>query len=211
MEQVTREIVKIVEAVPAGPLSVILIGGGIVFLFFGWGLYRVSLVSWGVLIGGSIGAGIALGLRYGFSIHVPTLVLSIPLGIMMGLIALKLEKVGAFFVGGLCGAIPLLSGRTVLGEGYGIYVAAGLAFLLGGILAVLFWKPMIILSLSVIGAFLVAHGALYGDEAFSSGNLRGIAAAHPYWTATAVGLLTFVGVYFQSGAAKEKEGPEKEE
>lgn len=202
MNAAWEQVAVIIESIPPLVLAAALLGVGVTFLLFGWHIYRIALVSVGVLNGAAIGAGIAFALNAGFSIRIPVIVLAVPIGVLVGLVALRLEKVGAFFVGGLCGAIPLLGLRHFFEAGYGLYAAAGIAFVLCGILAIFLWRPMIIISLSVIGAYCLANAAVLATDRLETFNLRELAAAHPYGAATATGILTAIGVLFQTREEK---------
>ena len=197
MEEAYREIVAIVEAVPAEALAVGMLAAGVALLFFGWHLYRIAIVAAGVLMGGLIGTLIAVGLRIAFTVKIPALVLAIPLGVVMGFLALKIQKVGAFIVGGLCIAIPILAARSFVEAGRAVWIAAAVAFILGGVLAVLLWRPMIVISLAVIGSKLIALGTFGLFDRVERFDLRARSAGHPYVTAGILGVVTLCGVLFQ--------------
>ena len=196
------------ESVPPIMLAAALFGLGVMCLLFGWHVYRVSLVTLAVLIGGAIGAGIA------FLAHIPMVILALPVGILVGLVAARLEKVGAFLIGGLCSALWILSSPTFSGPRVGLYVAAGLAFLITGILAILLWRPMIIVSLAATGSWFLASAVLLSADTFSPGALRQIVSHHPHWVIVLMALVTLIGVWFQyrsgGGAAAEGAMPNAE-
>ena len=196
------------ESVPPIMLAAALFGLGVMCLLFGWHVYRVSLVTLAVLIGGAIGAGIA------FLAHIPMVILALPVGILVGLVAARLEKVGAFLIGGLCSALWILSSPTFSGPRVGLYVAAGLAFLITGILAILLWRPMIIVSLAATGSWFLASAVLLSADTFSPGALRQIVSQHPHWVIVLMALVTLIGVWFQyrsgGGAAAEGAMPNAE-
>ncbi len=201
---------EMVQSVPAALSATIALGAGFLFLFFGWQVYRVAWVALGVLVGGAIGAGISFALDAGLGVYIPALVLAIPIGLILGMLTLKLQKVGAFIVGGLAGAVPVLSQPHLIQSEYGLYATAGFVFLLGGVLAVLLWRPMIILSFSVLGASLIAHGAFFASDCVEGVDLRGRAAAHPVVTACAVGVLSFLGIFFQVKEEVQEKDEKKE-
>ena len=196
------------ESVPPIMLAAALFGLGVMCLLFGWHVYRVSLVTLAVLIGGAMGAGIA------FLAHIPMVILALPVGILVGLVAARLEKVGAFLIGGLCSALWILSSPTFSGPRVGLYVAAGLAFLITGILAILLWRPMIIVSLAATGSWFLASAVLLSADTFSPGALRQIVSQHPHWVIVLMALVTLIGVWFQyrsgGGAAAEGAMPNAE-
>lgn len=190
--------VEMLGAMPSTILALVLFGTGVMLLLLGWDIYRVALVVLGVLIGAAMGAGLA------FLVDIPMLILAIPLGLLVGVLSVGLEKVGAFVVGGMCGAVPLLAGQDMFGPGYGIYIAAGLAFIIAGVLAVMLWRPMIIVSFSVLGGWLMAQGVLIATDRMQPNPLRSLAAAHPYWTAGVMALITLIGVFFQASGREEE-------
>jgi hypothetical protein len=185
--------------VPPVVMAAFLFGVGVLFLLFGWPVYRIALVTTGVLIGAAMGLGIAVLLG------VPALLIALPLGVVVGMVSLRLERVGAFVVGGLCGAIPLLVANQGA-HGYGIYVAAALAFLIAGLLTVFIWKPMVILGVAVLGASLVGNGILLGARELDANATDAFLARNPYLFAVGMGILTLMGILFQSGALKS-DGP----
>ena len=180
------------EAVPPFVLAAMFFGLDVMFLLFGWQIYRISLVVLAVLVGGAIGAGIA------HLVKCPALIFALPVGIVLGLLAGRLEKVGAFLMGGLCSAVWLLSSPAFSGERSGLYIASGLAFLITGILAVLIWRPMIIAGMALIGSWLLLNALLSGTETFSPGTLRGFLSQHPWWGFACMALITLIGIVFQS-------------
>jgi len=186
------------EPLPPLVLAPALGGLGVLLLLFGWHIYRVLFVAMAVLMGGALGAGA------GFLLNVPMLFLALPLGIVVGLFALRIEKVGAFFTGGLCSALWVLSSPRFPDSGAGLYIAACLAFIITGILAVLLWRPMIIVSLAAIGAWLLTNAILLATDALTSGVLRRQFETHPWWCLFFVALITLIGVGFQAGIREEE-------
>ena len=181
------------EPFPPLVLAPALGGLGVLLLLFGWHIYRVLFVAMAVLTGAALGAGA------GFLLTVPLLILALPLGIVVGLLALKLEKVGAFFTGGLCSALWVLSSPRFPESGMGLYAAACLAFVITGILAVFLWRPMIIVSLAAIGSWLLTNAILLATDALTDGALRRLFETRPWWCLFFVALVTLVGVGFQAG------------
>lgn len=211
MDEIIERGREIVMAVPAPALAAMGFGAGLALLLFGWRIYRVALVSVGVLAGGAIGTAIAVALRVWFHLNLPAVVLAIPIGVLLGLVTLKLEKIGAFLAGGACGALPILMTFSTADYGNGLYLAAGLAFLLGGLLAVLLWRPMIILSLAVLGAALIGQCALLSSDLIGRFDLRRLAAQYPYVWAAAMGILAMLGCLFQMRLIEEKPEDKKSE
>jgi len=172
-------------------LSLVLLAAGVLFLLFGWHVYRVSIVALGVLIGGALGAGLA------FLVGIHWLILALPVGVGVGLLTPRMEKLGAFLAGGLCGAVPILLGTASLDSGWGGYLAAGLAFVLAGVVAVFVWRPTVIIGLALAGAFLIANAASLLGDLFGVGGHR-LMARHPIIAGGAICVLALLGALFQS-------------
>jgi len=193
-----------ITCVPPSVLGAMLFGLGVMLLLFGWQVYRISLVVLGVLVGGAIGGGLA------FLVKLPMIILALPIGILVGLLAGRLEKVGAFLVGGLCSALWILSSPAPVTDRIGLYVAAGLAFIVTGLLAVMLWRPMVIVSMAVTGSWLLVSALVTGTEPFSPGTLRQMASRRPMWTAIVMALVTLTGIGFQArSSAQEPAAAEK--
>jgi len=124
---------------------------GAVYLFWGWQLYRFTLVMTSVIVGGLFGAALARG--WGYFGLVP----AVGGAMLFGLLAVPLEKAAVFLLGGLCGA------------GFGMMVAgyspesvvntfwALLGFIVFGGLAVRFFKPIIVIATSLLGSYCITH------------------------------------------------------
>jgi hypothetical protein len=184
-------------AAPTYATGAIFIGLGLLLLLFGWRTYRVSLVTIGVLIGGGIGTALAA------LVNLHPLLFALPLGILAGVAAVMMEKVGAFFIGGLVGAIPIIVLRAEFQSTAAFYAAAGLGFLIAGIMAIFLWKPVIVVFLSLLGAAFIANGLALTAERLSPGKAEAFVSDHPVLILAAVLLLAVLGVFFQTGG---KEG-----
>jgi len=182
--------------VPVLLSAAIYFGLGVLLLMFGWHAYRVSLVVVGVLLGGGVGAGLAS------LVHIHPLIIALPLGILTGALAISLEKVGAFLVGGLCGAIPIIALRAQFASPWGYYAAAGLGFAIAGILALYIWRPVIVVFLAIIGASFIMNGIALAVDYLSPVRAKDWTAAHPAWTLFLLVVLVGFGVYYQTGEEK---------
>jgi hypothetical protein len=128
---------------------------GLVLLLFGWRLYRVLLVMVSVCVTGLAAAWAVR--RWGTA---AMLAVGAPLGALGGLLSRYVERYGVFLIGGAAGAAPVLDSRVYFFSDHTMYFAALASALIAGSLAVLFWRPGIILSFSVLGAVFLERGAL---------------------------------------------------
>ena len=119
---------------------------GAVFVFWGWKIWRVALALMGALVGWAVGLAIAAPLG------VTVVFVALPLAVLCGFLAIFLQKVGVFLVCGLWGALLVLGAHELVQAAAARWLAAGVAFFVVGILAVLLWRPMITFLLAMFGA-----------------------------------------------------------
>ena len=195
----------IIGSIPPVIVAGILFGAGVLLLLYGWHVYRIALVVTGMLVGAAVGMEIAH--RAG----VPAIILALPLGVLAGLVAGYMDKAGAFLVGGLCGAIPVLAAKGLFQNMYAFYVSAALAGIIAGVLAIYLWKPMIIASLAVVGTARIAGAVALAADAVSPGAARPWIGRHLLISTLAFLAVAGFGFYFQSRAEeREKEAKEEE-
>ena len=154
-------------------LGLLLAGGGAVCLVVGWRIYRVLLVAFGTLAAGALAA--SLTSDFGTLVM---LGLGVPVGAFGGLLAARIERFGVFVLGGLAGAVPILVNADFFLSNHTMYFAALICFLLAGSLAVLFWKPAIVLSMCIVGATLVERGVMILLEAAQPGLALRVSSEH---------------------------------
>ena len=203
MSELPQILAELFGALPPVALAAVMFGLGALFLLFGWPVYRVSVVVLGVMIGAAMGAGI------GHLLALHPIILAIPLGLLVGLLALSLQKIGAFLAIGLCAAVLVLTIADVAEAGHGIWIAAALAFVTAGTLAVLLWKPMVTLGMAVIGATLIANAVYLSAEQISPGAAPAFIAAHPNLAAASVAFIAIIGVLFQRADQGPSPPPKK--
>ena len=193
---------EVFEKIPHEPFAVVSLVGGIVLLVLGWRIYRFSLL----LIGAAVGSGIgyAVGAFFQFS----PFYVGVPLAILLSLLILKIEKVGAFVAGGACAATPVLLLFPYPIHGPMVMVAAAGAFVLAGILTLFLWKPIIIVSICSLGAIGLVNGALLFCEEYRP-ELFDRLADSPAFAPLAVGVLALCGILWQSRGKKD-EGKEED-
>jgi len=168
---------------------------GLVMVFLGWSFYRIALMGAGAAVGFAIGRATGMLLPLGFN----ALYIAVPLALLLGIGALMVEKLGAFLLGGALAAGPATLFLMERWHGVGRIAVAGLlAFMVGGLLMVLLWRPVIVISLAVLGAAMAANGTLLIVEHVRPHWAARVASAGRPWLAAAVGLLALCGVLFQT-------------
>jgi hypothetical protein len=182
---------QIENAMPAVILAGLCFLVGAVFVFWGWKIYRVALALMGALVGWTVGAIVAAPL--GPSVFFVALALAI----LCGFLAIFLQKVGVFLICGLWGALIVLGAHDMIQASAARYLAAGVAFFVVGILAVLLWRPMITFLLAMFGAGLIANAATMAANLFKPGAAARWETAHPWITLAAILVVAAIGLYHQ--------------
>jgi hypothetical protein len=196
--------------------GLLLLPVGLVFLLYGFRLYKwlVSVVYAGI----GAAAGAALAAYLGWEVLLGVIAGSL----LLGLLAWPLHRVGWGLLGGAMfgGAAVLLMKIQTPNVAY-IAAVAGAAFIGGLLLTLVLMRPIIILVTSVIGAAVLVHGALrlsliqpaFGDPVCST------LEAKPYLLAILVALPALLGFIIQwrdkagkgKAAGKRKKAEEAEE
>jgi hypothetical protein len=194
--------------------GLLLVPVGLVFLLYGFKLYKwlVSVVYAG--IGSAAGAALAVYLGW-------DVILGMIAGaLLLGLLAWPLHRVGWGLLGGaLFGGAAVLLMQMQTPNVTCIAAVAGVAFIGGFILTLVLMRPLIILVTSVIGAAVVVLGALrlsliqpaFGDPVCST------LKAKPYLLAILVAVPALLGFILQwrdkggKAAAKKRKAEEAEE
>jgi len=124
---------------------------GALYLFWGWQLYRLTLMMAAALVGGMAAAIAAETLGHN------GLIPALCGGALFALLAVPLQKLSVFVLGGLCGAgIGVMMSAYCQSEVVFLFWTL-FGFLLVGGLAVRFFKPMVILGTSFTGAWSITH------------------------------------------------------
>jgi len=196
--------------------GLLLVPVGLVFLLYGFKLYKwlVSVVYAG--IGAAAGAALAAYLGW-------ELILCVIAGsLLLGLLAWPLHRLGWGFLGAaLFGGAAVLVMQTQTPSVAYTAIVAAVAFIGGLILTLVLMRPIIILVTSVIGAAVLVQGALrlaliqpaFGDPICST------LEAKPYLLAILVAIPALLGFILQwrntagkgKTAGKRKKAEEAEE
>jgi hypothetical protein len=196
------------ESVPADLFAAGLLLTGIIFLAFGWSLYRVILFIIGCGTGASLGAGVILlarAVELQFLAQLEPLYLMIPLALICGVAVLMMEKVGIFLAGGACLGILLWLFVPREQAGNLLVLIVGVGVVVGGVGAVFLWKPLVVICISTLGAMCACNGLLLAMDRHTPGL---VAKARPYFiTLVPVSLfaLTLGGILFQTRHKKKEE------
>jgi hypothetical protein len=182
---------QIKAAMPAIVLAGLSFLIGAVFVFWGWRIWRVALALMGALVGWAVGAILAAPLGVG------AVFVALPLAILCGFLAIFLQKVGVFIICGLWGAFLVLGAHEMIPAVAARYLAAGVAFFVIGILAVLLWRPMVTFLLAMFGAGLIANAATMTADIFKPGAADAWQQAHPWLMLGAICVVAGFGLYHQ--------------
>ena len=193
-----------------------ILAGGLMLLFCGWWAYRVFLIAGGAALGALVGRAAAEAM--GVSWPLPTIIVAA----IGGLAMLLIEKAAIFILGGLLLSSVTLSlmlpaldiqphriwshfgeiERSVRG---GVAVAAGITFLIGGILSLAIWKKIVIVWFGILGGLLTVNGAVLVVEQARQGAGRSLAAEWPALLYVAAGVLAVFGMLHQFGEESKEE------
>jgi hypothetical protein len=203
------------EPAPAAPginiVAVLWVIIGIVFMGFGWNLYKVTIALSGLVLGLMTAQFLGDHFTVGVTLRY-TLV--IVLAVAGFILAFPFQKAIVFIMGGLGGAI-LVSRPVemifVSGPHKTAFAIGGLVvgFLLFGALSIYFFRSIIIVSTSLIGAFYLLIGL------HNILQERGAAARVLTWIDPAAqGFLTFLllaaaGIILQHRYGREYPGPDQ--
>lgn len=141
------QVIRLVGSLHPGVFAAV----GAVYLFWGWQLRRLTLMMAAAVVGG-MAASIAAE-ACGHNGLVPAMVG----GALFALLAVPLQKLSVFVLGGIGGAgFGLMSLAYYQSEVVLVFWML-FGFLLVGGLAVRFFRPMVILGTSITGAWSIAH------------------------------------------------------
>jgi hypothetical protein len=142
---------------------------GAAFCFFGFRVFRYVLAAAGAFVGASLGAELGAGI-FG---QVPWLIITCAAicGIMLGFLGAAVYFLGVFLVGGIAGfTVGAALGFLILPIFPILSIVFGVAFgAVGGVLAIILQKPIIVIGTALVGASWVTTGGalLFGGESVS--------------------------------------------
>lgn len=201
-----------------GSLASVLVG--ILYCFFGYRVFKLVLGISGFLLGASIAGTIVYNT---FDGNIPmVVVVGLVGGVVGAVVMVFLYFVGVFVLGAWAGGMLALA--LPLGEESPLRLFAVLALaIIGGVIALLLQKLMIILSTSLTGSWGIVSGALHflgvgGGETgggrlmlFPDSDMLRSVGMHGYGVLIAWLVVGVIGVavqYSVTGRAKEKEEDE---
>ena len=187
-------------------VSAIMFLGGLVFLLYGWRVYRVLLVIACALTAGYLGwYFLHPRLPEGIAFLVPLLI-----GLLGGFAAIPIQRVVVFLVAGTAGFLSLgpvvaeLVWRAPEGPTPTHYLLCGAgAFVIMGFLGLILFKPVMVIATSMFGATLLLSAAVHVAETFPE-HRTSIYAKYPNEMAWIYAGVTIVGVLFQLAVLRKQ-------
>ncbi len=141
-------------------VSIVSVVIGLILCLFGLKLVRVLTVIAGLIIGGVLGYGIAVGVNVDTAIRI---VIIAACAVLLGIVFFLLRRVGMFFVAFLmsaaaCAVVLMSIYAVAVYEGsaqisdYAVFIFIGVAIsLIAAILAAIFMEPLIIIVTAIQG------------------------------------------------------------
>jgi len=175
----------------------------IIFLFFGWRIYRITLVAFGLLLGAAIGFSLGNWVCVRFTIDSGALPLAFAavLGLLLGGLAAPFVKLTVFLFCGLFGAVFVSYLSERLGFGSSILWSFA-SFVILGLLSISLIRHAMILFTSLSGSYLLVAGAvaiLHSLKEVSIGSKMDLV-----WPMLAWVVFFLLGVRTQTAKAAEK-------
>jgi hypothetical protein len=137
--------------------AILAIGLGALFCFFGYRLFKIVLGIAGFIWGGFLVAGIVFNFTHSILV---TVIAGLAGGIIFALLAVLLYYVGIFILGTYLGGAVGFFILALFGLAIPVWLVLILA-VVGGILALIFQKFMIVLATSFVGSWAVVIGISY--------------------------------------------------
>ena len=181
----------------AGPGSMMLLGGGLalagaLYLLFGWRLHLILLVA-AMVVGGGV-----LGLLSAHVLNVAEWPVALVTGVLCGILAGLVERVGVFMFGGLAGVVLFLDMGRLFREEVAFLFFLLIVFVVAGSLAATFMKPAIVLATAVLGALGLIWGGMLCIETMRENAGKDFALNHPAVMALLFFGLIVLGILFQT-------------
>lgn len=139
--------------------ALVLIPLGLAFLLYGYRVYKALVILTFAIVGGLI--GMILGAHFGL-LGLAALAGLVGGALVFGFLGWPLHRIGWGLLGGVVAAVVFagfaaMAGVTV--HAY-LFIIAGLAFVLGVVLTIWLFKPVLIIVTSLMGAALLVEGAM---------------------------------------------------
>jgi hypothetical protein len=130
---------------------------GLLFGVFGYRLFKLALF----VTGFCFGMFLTLSVTQAIHLESGVMIISIIAGILFGLISFFLYQLGIFFIGAFMGGtLGSLIGGTAAGGGQGVLYLILICAALGGVLALVLQKFLIVFATSFVGALFFTMGLL---------------------------------------------------
>lgn len=184
-----------------------LVIAGLALLVAGYKIYRVALVLSGIV------AGAIIGVTLGRAFNINPVVVGIICAVVMGILALPLQKVLFFIAGGAIGVIFVAPTLAVIFKSlderfWPLWLFLG--FVMLGVLMVLFFKQIVIIATAIEGAVLVSFGCVMLIQRAPSRSAHSIILHPPLVILILILLLAMFGVVTQTALEQKKKAPAKD-
>ena len=139
--------------------ALVLLPVGLAFLLYGYRVYKVLVILTFAIVGGLI--GMTVGSLFALTGLAP-LVGMIVGALVLGFLAWPLHRIGWAILGGIVSAIVFASFAATAGVTVHAYilVIGGFAFVLGLVLTLWLFRPLLVIITALVGATLLVEGAL---------------------------------------------------
>lgn len=139
--------------------GLVLLPFGLAFLLYGYRVYKALVILTFAIVGGLI--GMFIGAHFALS-GIAALLGMAGGALVLGLLAWPLHRVGWGLLGGTVSAVVFAGFATTAGVTVQAYVLVigGLAFVLGMVLTVWLFRPLLVIITSLVGATLLVEGAV---------------------------------------------------
>ncbi len=188
-------------------VSIVSVVIGLILCFFGLKLVRVLTVIAGLVVGGVLGYGIAVGLDVDTTIRIVIIAVC---AVLLGILFFVLRRVGMFFLGfvlsaAACAIVLMSLYAVAVYEGaaqvsdYEVFIFIGLGIsLVVAILAAIFMEPLIIIATAIQGGLTAG---------ITVSPLLGL--SNTVWTYVIALVLVILGMWLQFWMHSRKIGREE--
>ncbi len=164
---------------------------GAVQCFFGYRLLKFVLGLTGFLIGAILGAGVGRGMSNGNEIV--TAIAGFVGGLVGASVMAALYFVGVFFIGALFGVLVGMSLLGIVDMGSSEIIVLVLA-VLGGVVALIAQKLMLVVATAFLGAWNVVAGIAYFTAGFDPNDLKEFVSRADFTCHVMLGCTVVLGI-----------------